>query len=284
MRIAEEILDRAAEQFEADCCLKPLAIRNGKKESAQVRIGRTPSLPRQGFWTDAAYAGLVRERMEGETGKSPRIYEGTDPFFRAIFGLGRVWMMADSRIYDWCVKSYLSDKGRPEWFGQFADLRELDDQLRRYGRQIMDSRLHFLPAAGGKRTGLLPKLRWYEENELWGIRDPWPFRHALCSSEQMPGKLAVAAVVDTETAAMAGAAADCPGMWQIDVDVRSKWEGKGLGAALVHLLAEEILRRGKIPFYATASSHIRSVNTALAAGFLPAWTEVYVRNSGNNRS
>lgn len=284
MRIAEEILDRAVEQFEADCCLKPFSAGNGTKESVPVRIGKAPSLPRQSFWTDAAYAGLVRERIEGETGKIPRIYEGTDPFFRAIFGLGRVWMMADERIYDWCVEAYLSDKRRPEWFGQFANLRELDDQLRRYGRQIMDSRLHFLPAAEGEQTGPLPKLRWYEENELWEIRDPWPFRHALCSSEQMPGKLAVAAVVDTKTAAMAGAAADCPDMWQIGVDVRSEWEGKGFGAALVRLLAEEILRRGKIPFYATASSHIRSVNTALAAGFLPAWTEVYVRNRSKNRS
>lgn len=276
MRIEEEILNRAAEQFEADCCLRPLPAGNGKKEN--VRIGRTPLLPNQGFWTEAAYAGLVRERMERETGKVPRIYEGTDPFFRAIFGMGRVWMMADERIYGWCVKAYLSEKGRPEWFGRFEDLRDLDDQLRRYGKRIADVRLHFLPAAQREKTEPLFPVRWYEESDLWEIRDPWPFRHALCSSEQMPGKLAVAALADGETAAMAGAAADCPDMWQIGVDVRSRWEGKGLGTALVRLLAEEILRRGKIPFYATASSHIRSMNTALAAGFLPAWTEIYVRS------
>ena len=46
-------------------------------------------------------------------------------------------------------------------------------------------------------------------------------------------------------------------------------------AALVGILKNEILRRGEIPFYCVSQSHILSMNTAVSAGFLPAWTEIY---------
>ncbi len=44
---------------------------------------------------------------------------------------------------------------------------------------------------------------------------------------------------------------------------------------LVTLLRNEIRLRGAVPYYGTAFSHIASQRTALRAGFLPAWTELY---------
>ena len=63
---------------------------------------------------------------------------------------------------------------------------------------------------------------------------------------------------------------------QIGVDVEEAYRGKGMAAELVRLLKEEILRRGEIPFYSVSQSHILSMNTAVSAGFLPAWSEIYV--------
>jgi hypothetical protein len=41
------------------------------------------------------------------------------------------------------------------------------------------------------------------------------------------------------------------------------------------MLAIEILKRGKIPYYATAPGNISSQRVAISAGFMPAWTCVY---------
>ena len=76
---------------------------------------------------------------------------------------------------------------------------------------------------------------------------------------------------------LAGASADCETMWQIGVDVLPAWRGKGIGSGLVGVLKEKILEKGKIPFYSTSQTHIASMNTALKAGFLPAWTEIFAK-------
>jgi hypothetical protein len=42
-------------------------------------------------------------------------------------------------------------------------------------------------------------------------------------------------------------------------------------------LKQEIIARGKVPYYGTAESHAVSRNVAIASGFLPAWCEIQVR-------
>lgn len=64
---------------------------------------------------------------------------------------------------------------------------------------------------------------------------------------------------------------------QIGIDVLPQYRGKGIGTNLVTLLKQELLNRGKIPYYGTAVSHINSKNVAINAGFFPAWAEVYSR-------
>lgn len=98
--------------------------------------------------------------------------------------------------------------------------------------------------------------------------------NALCSARKSSDEIAVAAYVDGEIAALAGASRDCEEMWQIGVDVRTEFRGLNLGCAVVHKLAAEILSRGKIPFYCAAWSNIRSVRTALKCGFFPAWVQL----------
>ena len=48
-------------------------------------------------------------------------------------------------------------------------------------------------------------------------------------------------------------------------------------SGLTACLKDEVLRRGAVPFYGTAQSHIVSLNTARRAGFRPAWAEVWAK-------
>jgi GNAT superfamily N-acetyltransferase len=81
-----------------------------------------------------------------------------------------------------------------------------------------------------------------------------------------------------EIVGIAGAKADCELMWQIGVDVVEVARGGGIGRALVSRLTELILDSGRIPYYSTAVSNIRSRAVALSLGYRPAWTELYARN------
>jgi hypothetical protein len=46
----------------------------------------------------------------------------------------------------------------------------------------------------------------------------------------------------------------------------------------VSRLTELILDGGRVPYYSTAVSNIRSCAVALSLGYWPAWTELYVRD------
>jgi GNAT superfamily N-acetyltransferase len=81
-----------------------------------------------------------------------------------------------------------------------------------------------------------------------------------------------------EIVGIAGAKADCELMWQIGVQVVEAARGGGIGRALVSRLSKHILDSGRVPYYSTAVSNIRSRAVALSLGYWPAWTELYVRD------
>lgn len=280
MHIAEDIIKRTEAQFKMDCALEP-SCEAGKRG---YLIGRRPKMPDQTFMTDTAYGWLVRERMEKAAAgidygiaSRARVYEGMDLFFRAILFCGKGYLMADEAIYDWCRQEYEEQGPEPEWFCRFSNLRRLDGCLRSHGREVADTHIYFLPA--GQESAEKPdfEVRWLEEEELYDWKEGRQFRHAIAGSELMPDVLAVAAYIDGKAAAVAGASEDSPLLWQIGIDVLPEFSGKGLASRLVALLKQEILARGKIPFYGTAESHGISRSVAINAGFFPAWAEVYAR-------
>ena len=274
----KEILKRVKQQFAADCGIVDKSL----------HIAAAPAIEK-GRLSDAAFGEDVREALRKRTGAVPRIYEGISPFFRAIVMGKESWIMADEQILGWCEKEYR--RKDMEWFGQFEQLDRLNRQLRRFGHEIADCRVCMLPSAGRPETGEKEDgsdrtaekwreslgIRFLTSSDILDIRDPYPFRHALCDSELMPCRLAAAAIRDGQIIGIAGATQDCPQMMQIGVDVLSVWKGNGIGSGLVKILKEEILSRGMIPFYSTSQSHIVSLNTALRAGFVPAWAEVFVK-------
>lgn len=223
-------------------------------------------------------------------GEGARNYAERNSFFRAIICLGQLFICCDERIYDWVVEQYGDCK--PEWFCNYRRLRKLDEKLREYGHEIYDTHIYFLPEAGSESEAAhdMSILTWYEQEEILRFKENNRFISALSFWEGQPDMLAVAAMRDdvqmpkgtkdfdqSHMCAMAGASRDGAYLWQIGINVDKDLSGQGLGHRLVRALKEEVLHRGKVPFYGTSESHTLSQTVGLKAGFAPAWTEVYVR-------
>lgn len=103
--------------------------------------------------------------------------------------------------------------------------------------------------------------------------------NALCEKRRHLDKLAVGAFDRGELIGLAGCSEDCGSMWQIGVDVLKSHRRQGVAACLTSLLALEVLKRGKVPFYCCAWSNILSARNAIASGFRPAWVQVTAKSS-----
>ena len=101
--------------------------------------------------------------------------------------------------------------------------------------------------------------------------------NALCRERRELDVLGIGAYDGGRLVGLAGCSADCETMWQIGVDVLPEYRRNGIASALTSRLAAEILERGKIPFYCSAWSNLRSVRNAFKSGFLPAWVEMTVK-------
>lgn len=227
--------------------------------------------------------------------KGARIYAGRSDFFRAIICLGQLFICCDEKMYDWVMEQYT--KCKPEWFCDYKNLRKLDEKLREFGYEIFDTHVYFLPETCEEMAEVslqekcvsTSEFVWYEQEELLQFQANNRFTSAICFWEGTPDVLAVAAMRDKEETertksfdqnhmcGMAGVSRDGEYLWQIGINVDEDSAGQGLGHKLVRALKDEILHRGKVPFYGTSESHIVSQTVGLKAGFVPAWTEVSVR-------
>lgn len=161
-----------------------------------------------------------------------------------------------------------------EWMLSIRFLSELNALLAPFGEAVSHQQLFFLPSQTLPQARTDLALRWYEPETLAAFRGDGRFANALGFLPDMPDMLAVAAEDDDALLGMAGASRDAEAFWQIGVDVLPSARHRGVASALTAALAREILRRGVLPFYGTAPSHIFSQRTALAAGFVPTWAEL----------
>ena len=109
---------------------------------------------------------------------------------------------------------------------------------------------------------------------------PYPgFDHALAyqTGGQRPDVLAAAAYCAGEVIGVAGASADSDVLWQVGVDVRTAYQGRGIGRAVVSRVTEAIFAAGRVPHYVHAVANLPSARVALSLGYRPAWVEVYTR-------
>jgi GNAT superfamily N-acetyltransferase len=206
-----------------------------------------------------------------------RIMEGKDLFFKTAVFLGKAFIMVDDQISDWAIEKF--QNAAPQWFFEYGNLRLIDRKLNEYDREIEDTHIYFLPTKDFGEIKLIHEVKWFEQEELHQFKEDRRFTSALCFSNTQPDMLAVAAMDKGELIGMAGASMDGDYLWQIGINVLPDYQNKGLAANLTALLKQEVIRRGKIPFYGTSESHTISQNVGLKAGFLPAWSEIFVRNT-----
>ncbi len=102
--------------------------------------------------------------------------------------------------------------------------------------------------------------------------------NALCEGRKHLDVLAVGAYDGDRLIGLAGCSADCTEMYQIGIDVLPEYRRQGIATALISRLATEVLKIGKVPFYCAAWSNIKSVRSAIKAGFKPAWVELTARD------
>lgn len=120
------------------------------------------------------------------------------------------------------------------------------------------------------------KLRTLQQSDFQNLYKP-KRSNALCEDRKELDVLDVGAYDSDKLIGLACCSTDCDSMWQIGIDVLPEYRRNGIVAALTSTLAIEILSRGKVPFYCSAWSNIRSVRNAIKSGFLSAYVQITVK-------
>ncbi len=157
------------------------------------------------------------------------------------------------------------------------NLHWLNERLAQKGHKICFMAEYYLPD-----VSRIPDLSCAYETRILKQEDfgelylpEWS--NALCKDRRHLDVLGVGAYEGSRLVGFAACSADCEEMWQIGVDVLPEYRRQGIACALTSKLAKEILNRGKVPFYCTAWSNIRSIRNAVKSGFIPAWVEMTVK-------
>lgn len=200
-----------------------------------------------------------------------RIYEKNPRFLKILAINGIAAISADEKILSW-FKDKLNDCGG-DWIFEYENLKAIDRKLAEFGHEINDVHHYYIPNPDFPKAENKFNIKWFEKDELLQFKDDDRFGEALAFSETHPDVLAVVALDGDKIMGMAGASEDSKTMWQIGIDVMPEYRGRGIATNLVSLLKNEILKRGKVPFYGTVESHNFSKNVAISSGFFPFWAE-----------
>jgi GNAT superfamily N-acetyltransferase len=209
------------------------------------------------------------EKREGQR----KYIDGT--FFFKMVTLGNNAIISADESLHQSLNEFVMDKTGHHLF-EHRNLTEIDNILNQYNKKLWQTHHMFLPD-----TNILPMkeiipIKWHEQEDIMRFYEGKQFPNALCEKFQpeRPDMLAITANDGENIIGMAGCSADTEDMWQIGIDVNEKYRGKGIGTYLVTQLKNEVLKRGKIPFYGTSLSNLHSWNIAINSGFYPAWVEV----------
>ena len=182
---------------------------------------------------------------------------------------------ATEELFD-IVQEYV---GRFDFYHCFEtpNLRWLNRRLEPLGQTVCFMAEYYLPDPDRLMELTCPyELRLLGKADFEALYVP-EWSNALCRDRKELDVLAVGACDGGKLIGLAGCSADAEEMWQIGVDVLPEYRQQGVGSALTVRLAREILIRGKVPFYCSAWSNVRSVRNAIRSGFLPAWAEMTVK-------
>lgn len=164
---------------------------------------------------------------------------------------------------------------------EMPGLRVLDERLRAAGMHVCSMAEYYLPDV--EKQNILPckyETRILKQSDFAALYKP-EWSNALCAERKELDVLGVGAYDRGTLVGLAGCSADCASLYQIGVDVLPGYRRNGIASSLTTILAAEIFKIGKIPFYCSAWSNIRSVRNALKSGFVPAWVELSAKPSAS---
>ena len=121
------------------------------------------------------------------------------------------------------------------------------------------------------------EFSFVERHEIAGYYELTGFENAMQydTHHPRPDMLLITAKKGGEIVGIAGTSEDCDMLWQVGVDVLPAYRHLGIAAIMTNRLAIEIMRRGKISYYGTASSNVASQRVAHRAGFQLSWVCAY---------
>lgn len=208
------------------------------------------------------------KRLEGR-----RIFQEGECYLKVASVNGKILASGKKDIIDWVRDKYKDGNGA--WFMDMECLHELEAGLSKFGCQIGQAHPFYIAT---EKSGVDTKgyeIRVFTGKELEQFRGDERFGEAFLFDAAPKDEIGVGAYKDGMILGMAGATSDSDMMWQIGINVMPEAGGIGIGTMLVAIIKNEILNRGKLPFYGTSMSHIASQRVALGAGFVPAWSELY---------
>lgn len=195
-----------------------------------------------------------------------------DCMFKAVCYGGKLLIMADEKILDWCREKLL--RRDAAWVSEPQVLCGINEKLREFGHCLADVHHYYLPVGESEIEERFP-IKCFEGDEIMQFEEDERFGEALLFEEDTPDMIAVCAMEGEEILGMAGATADSENMWQLGVNVTEAGKGKGVGTYVVSVLKNKVLEKGKVPFYGTVESHIKSQKVAIQAGFIPVFLEMF---------
>lgn len=157
------------------------------------------------------------------------------------------------------------------------NLHWIDERMSKLGQKVCFMAEYFLPDID--KLTRLPcdyELRVLKQKDFSTLYLP-EWSNAICEARKELDVLGVGAYENGKLIGLAACSADCDSMWQIGIDVLPEYRRKGVASSLTSNLAMEILKKGKVPFYCSAWSNIRSSRNAIKSGFMPAWVEMTVK-------
>jgi len=232
---------------------------------------------------------LEEKNVIVHSGKDPGCRKYLElPFFCNLVSYGGNLVASVDPQIEETVESYIG-KYPVEHCFETPNLHVLNDALAPFEMRICFMAEYFLPDLEYLTEQRVGKLKKQAEEsgftfrvlakEDFGSLYTKEWSNALCEKRKELDVLGVGVYEEDTLVGLAGCSADCETMWQIGVDVLPKYRRKGIACAMTGILALEILKREKVPFYCAAWSNVKSVRNAIKAGFRPAWVEMTAKSA-----
>ena len=202
-----------------------------------------------------------------------RIFQEKECFLKVAIVNGKILASGKKEIIDWVREKYKDGNGA--WFMDMECLHSLEAGLAQFGCHVGQAHPFYIATEKTNVDTCGYDIKIFTGENLEQFKGDARFSEAFVFDNAPKDEIGIGAYRNGKILGMAGATGDSEMMWQIGINVMLEAEGLGIGTMLVSLLKNEIISRGKLPFYGTSMSHIASQRVALGAGFVPAWSELY---------